>query len=211
MVLYYQYSFSVCKLVQLCLCLGSIYVSKLFLKLCVVFSGAWHPSTAYLFVIEVYIGVFCQPQHCQPWKDARWFWGEADRNIWFWIYPGWMVSSWTSSFRNQFFSMVVQFPFWFNMPNHPAKMGNPLCLPQCKLSHNREAIARKKRNFMKKFHKMVAPPPHTAFMKSLFRTLTVFLNTYTVLNKRCEIRLTHPSRLRKNFIKFPFFSGDGFP
>ena len=48
---------------------------------------------------------------------------------------------------------------------------------------------------MKKFHKTVTPPPRTAFMKSLFRTLTVFLNTYAVLNKRYEIRLTPPPRL----------------
>ena len=45
---------------------------------------------------------------------------------------------------------------------------------------------------MKTFHKMVTPPPRTAFMKSLFRTFTVFLNTYAVLNKRYEIRLTPP-------------------
>ena len=48
---------------------------------------------------------------------------------------------------------------------------------------------------MKKFHKMVTPPPRTAFMKSLFRTLTVFLSTYIFLNKRYEIRLTPPPRL----------------
>ena len=50
---------------------------------------------------------------------------------------------------------------------------------------------------MKKFHKMVAPPPHTAFMKSLFRTLTVFLSTYIVLNKGYEIRLTAPQFAKK--------------
>ena len=38
----------------------------------------------------------------------------------------------------------------------------------------REAFTKKKQNFMKKFHKTVAPPPRTAFMKSLFRILTVF-------------------------------------
>ena len=54
---------------------------------------------------------------------------------------------------------------------------------------------KKKRNFMKKFHKTVTPPPRTAFMKSLFRTLTVFMSTFTVLNKRYEIRLTSPPRL----------------
>ena len=48
---------------------------------------------------------------------------------------------------------------------------------------------------MKKFHKTAPPPPRTAFMKSLFRTLTVFLNTYAVLNKRYEIQLTPPPRL----------------
>ena len=48
-------------------------------------------------------------------------------------------------------------------------------------------------------------------MKCLFRTLTVFLNTYAVLNKRYEIRLTPPSRLWKSFIKFRFFLNDGFP
>ena len=53
--------------------------------------------------------------------------------------------------------------------------------------HIREAIARKKWNFMKKFHKTVTP-----FMKSLFRTLNVYPNIYTVLNKRYEIRLTPP-------------------
>ena len=31
---------------------------------------------------------------------------------------------------------------------------------------------------MKKFHKTVTPSPRSAFMKSLFRTLTVFLSTY---------------------------------
>ena len=72
---------------------------------------------------------------------------------------------------------------------------------------------RQKKNgiLWKKFHKMVTPPPRTAFMKSLFRTLTVFLNTYAVLNKRYEIRLTPPSRLWKSFIKFRFFLNDGFP
>ena len=34
---------------------------------------------------------------------------------------------------------------------------------------------KKKRNFMKKFHKTVTPLSRTAFMKSLFRILTVFL------------------------------------
>ena len=48
-------------------------------------------------------------------------------------------------------------------------------------------------------------------MKSLFRTLTIFLNTYAVLNKIYEIRLTPPGSLRKSFIKFRFFLGDGFP
>ena len=38
----------------------------------------------------------------------------------------------------------------------------------------REAFPRKKQNFMKKFYKTVTPP-RTAFMKSLFRNLTVFL------------------------------------
>ena len=52
---------------------------------------------------------------------------------------------------------------------------------------------------MKTLHKMVTPaPPRTAFMKSLFRHLTVFLSTYintvkfflfiyVFLNKRYEI------------------------
>ena len=44
----------------------------------------------------------------------------------------------------------------------------------------------KKRNYMKKFHKMVTPP-------------------YMFLNKRYEIQSTLPPRLRKNFIKFCFF------
>ena len=69
---------------------------------------------------------------------------------------------------------------------------------------------KKMRNFMKKFHKTVIPPL-TAIMKSLFRTLSVFLNTYAVLNKRYEIRLTPPPCLQKSFIKFRFFLGDGFP
>ena len=33
----------------------------------------------------------------------------------------------------------------------------------------------KKRNFMNTFHKMVTPPPHTAFMKSLFWFFVAFL------------------------------------
>ena len=45
---------------------------------------------------------------------------------------------------------------------------------------------------MKKFHKTLNPPSCTAFMNPLFRTLTVFLNTYAVLNKGYEIRLTPP-------------------
>ena len=59
---------------------------------------------------------------------------------------------------------------------------------------------------MKKFHKMVTPPPCTAFMKSLFRTLTVFLNTHAVLNKRYEIRLTPPpGPFVKKLHKIPLF------
>ena len=43
---------------------------------------------------------------------------------------------------------------------------------------------KKKQNFMKKFHKTLTPPPPlTAFMKPLFRTLTVFLNTYESLSQ----------------------------
>ena len=38
---------------------------------------------------------------------------------------------------------------------------------------------KKKRNFMKRFHKTVTPPPRTAFVKSLFRSLAVFLHTCT--------------------------------
>ena len=65
---------------------------------------------------------------------------------------------------------------------------------------------------MKKFHITVTPPPRTAFMKSLFRTLTAFLNTYAVLNKRYEIRLTPPAPVVKKFHKIPlFFLNDGFP
>ena len=61
---------------------------------------------------------------------------------------------------------------------------------------------KKKRNFMKKFHKTVTPPPRTAFVKSLFRILTVFLSTYVFLNKRYEIP---PTFLRIFIIKFSFF------
>ena len=47
---------------------------------------------------------------------------------------------------------------------------------------------KKKWNFITSFHKMVTP--RTAFMKSLFSNLTVFLSTYVFLNKRCKIQLT---------------------
>ena len=50
---------------------------------------------------------------------------------------------------------------------------------------------------MKKLYKTVTPPSRTAFMKSLFRTLTVFLNTYAVLNQRYELRLTPPTVCEK--------------
>ena len=59
---------------------------------------------------------------------------------------------------------------------------------------------------MKKFHK-TAPPPRTAFMKSLFRNFDRISSTYVVLNKRYEIRLTPPP-FGKKFHKIPdFFKG----
>ena len=49
-------------------------------------------------------------------------------------------------------------------------------------------------------------------MKYLFRTLTVFLNTSAVLNKRYEIQLTPTPLFAKKFHKIPLFNlGDGFP
>ena len=60
---------------------------------------------------------------------------------------------------------------------------------------------------MKKFHKMVTPPPCTAFMKSLFRTLTVFLNVYICSSAEFYERKNHkPGRGFARFHKTFFFS-----
>ena len=92
--------------------------------------------------------------------------------------------------KKYFFLLLPGTPSLVDVLNLDRKDGESPQVEQQQRRPLREAIARKKRNFMKKFHKMVTPPPRTAFMKSLFRTLTVFLRTFTVLNKRYEIRLT---------------------
>ena len=53
---------------------------------------------------------------------------------------------------------------------------------------------KKKRNFMKKFHKTVTPPPY-CFYEILIQNFDRISSTYVVLNKRYEIRLTPPPRL----------------
>ena len=63
---------------------------------------------------------------------------------------------------------------------------------------------------MKKFHKTVTPPPRTAFMKSLFRNLAVFLVHMYFWIRDMKSGWPPPPVCEK-FHKIPIFLGDGFP